>query len=511
MNLASLAEKNLAEFGEYERLVFEGKVLTNRALHDASCRFASALRQLGCDEGDKVVLMMANGPEVFVTYPAVWRAGLTVVPVLFLLDARELTYIVENSRAKVVVTSPEVYPKVQEALRGVSAHVHVVVVGTDEPPPGCLSFDALVAGSAPLLEAAPRKHDDIATILYTSGTTGKPKGVIQTHKNLYSNARNGWNSATTRDRGEIVLLVLPLAHTFGLSTLISGYLFGNKGILMRWFDPEGALAIIEQQKVTYMAGVPTMFVMMTMHPNAAKYDTSSVRRWLVGAAPMPMPQLREFEQKFGGMMYVGYGLSEASPSVAGEREGRPRKPGSTGVPLEGVEVRIVDEEARDVARGTVGEIIVKGDNVSPGYYENAAATAETFRDGWLFTGDMGLMDEDGYLFVVERKKDLIIRGGLNVYPKDVEDVIHKHPAVLEAAVVGVPDVRMGEEVCAYLVRRSGAQLSAAELIAHCQANLAKYKTPKYVEFVDALPRTGLGKIQKKEVRKMAAARFERAE
>ena len=211
-------------------------------------------------------------------------------------------------------------------------------------------------------------------------------------------------------------------------------------------------------------------------------------------------------------MWYGHSQGNLVPSVAGEREGRPRKPGSTGVPLEGVEVRIVDEEARDVARGTVGEIIVKGDNVSPGYYENSAATAETFRDGWLFTGDMGLMDEDGYLFVVERKKDLIIRGGLNVYPKDVEEVIHKHPAVLEAAVVGVLVTRMGEEVCAYLVRlRSGAQLSAAELIAHCQANLAGHKTPKYVEFVDALPKTGLGKIQKKEVRKMAAARFERAE
>ena len=174
-------------------------------------------------------------------------------------------------------------------------------------------------------------------------------------------------------------------------------------------------------------------------------------------------------------------------------------------------MRIVDEEARDVTRGTVGEIIVRGENVSPGYYENPAATAETFRDGWLFTGDMGYFDEEGYLFIVERKKDLIIRGGLNVYPKDVEEVIHKQPAVLEVAVVGVPDVRMGEEVCAVCVRRNGSQLSAAEIIAHCQANLAKYKTPKYVEFVDNLPRTGLGKIQKKEVRKIAAAKFERPE
>jgi long-chain acyl-CoA synthetase len=489
MNLASLAEQNIAEFGEYDRLLFEGKTYTNVALHDASCRLARALLDLGCREGDKVVLMMANCPEVFVTYPAVWRAGLTVVPVLFLLDARELSYIVENSQAKVIVTSPDVYPKVQEALRGVpDAKVAVVVTGAAPPPPGCISFDHLIATTPPLQQVSTRGGSDIATILYTSGTTGKPKGVVQTHHNLHSNAMNGWRSATTRDKTEIVLLVLPLAHTFGLSTLVSGYLFGNRGILMGWFDPERALSLIERHKVTYMAGVPTMFVMMTMHPNASGYDTSSVRR---------------------GMMYVGYGLSEASPSVAGEREGRPRKPGSTGVPLEGVQVKIVDEEARELPRGQIGEICARGENISPGYYENPAATAETFRDGWLFTGDMGYLDEDGYLFIVERKKDLIIRGGLNVYPKDVEDVIYKHPAVLEVAVVGVPDDRMGEEVCAVLVRHPGAELSAAELIAHCQANLAKYKTPKYVEFVDGLPKTGLGKIQKKEVRRLAVAKFER--
>jgi long-chain acyl-CoA synthetase len=512
MNLASLAEKNLADFGEYDRLVFEGKTFTNLQLHEASRRVARALLDLGCREGDKVVLMMANCPEVFITYPAIWRAGLTAVPVLFLLDARELTYIVENCRAKVIVTSPEVYPKVQEALRGVrDPQVAVVVTGTSAPPAGCHSFDDLIAKTPPLEEMSARGDTDIATILYTSGTTGKPKGVVQTHHNLRSNALNGWNSATTRDRRDVSLLVLPLAHTFGLSALVSGYLYGTRGILMRWFDPEEALSLIERHKVAFMAGVPTMFVMMTMLPNAARYDTSSVRRWLVGAAPMPMRQLREFEEKFGGAMYVGYGLSEASPSVAGEREGHPRKPGSTGVPLEGVEVKIVDDAGRELPRGRIGEICAKGENISPGYYENPAATAETFRDGWLFTGDMGYLDDDGYLFVVERKKDLIIRGGLNVYPKDVEEVIHKHPAVLEAAVVGIPDDRMGEEVCAFLVTRPGAQLSAAELIAHCQANLAKYKTPKYVVFVDDLPKTGLGKIQKREVRKIAVAKFERSE
>ena len=253
MNLASLAEKNLAEFGEYDRLVFEGRTFTNRELHDASCRFAQALLDLGCRDGDKVVLMMPNSPEVFVTYPAVWRAGLVVIPVLFLLEPRELAYIVENSRAKVVVTSPEVYPKVMEGLRE-HGDVRVVVTGPGAPPPGALSFDELVAKSRPLTTIATRSGDEIATILYTSGTTGKPKGVIQTHKNLHANAQNGWNSMTTRDRSEVSLLVLPLAHTFGLSVLVAGYLNGVKGILMRWFDAEGALALIERHKVAYMAG-----------------------------------------------------------------------------------------------------------------------------------------------------------------------------------------------------------------------------------------------------------------
>jgi long-chain acyl-CoA synthetase len=250
-----------------------------------------------------------------------------------------------------------------------------------------------------------------------------------------------------------------------------------------------------------------MFIMMSALSDATRYDTSTVRRWLVGAAPMPVAQLTRFEQRFGGRMYVGYGLSEASPSVATEREGMPRKLGSTGVPLEGVEVRIVDDARCELPRGEVGEICVRGDNVSPGYHLDPEATAETFAGGWLYTGDIGYLDADGYLFIVERKKDLIIRGGLNVYPKDVEEVIHRHPAVLEAAVVGVPDERMGEEVCVYVVCREGFGITAEELVAHCQAHLAKYKTPRYVEFVSQLPKTRTGKIKKNEIRQIAAASF----
>ncbi len=509
MNLASLADRNLAEFGEYERLVFEGRTYTNRELHEMSCRLAQALVDLGLSPGDRVVVMMPNGPEVLVSYPAAWRAGMTVIPVLFLLEAHELEYILVNSAAKVVITSPEIYPKVARAVRALASPPRVIVTGDAAVPPGCASFDELVKKSAPWTDVVERDGGDLATILYTSGTTGRPKGVMQTHGNLHANAMNSWNTSVTRERDEMSLLVLPLAHTFGLGVLVSGYLFGSRSVLMRWFDAEKALELIERHSVKTMAGVPTMFVYMMMHPGAAKYDTSSVTRWLVGAAPMPSEQIREFEEKFGGTMHVGYGLSEACPGVAVEREGMPRKPGSTGVAVEGVSLKIVDDEGRELPRGQMGEICAKGENVSPGYHDDAEATAEAFKGGWLFTGDVGYLDDDGYLFIVERKKDLIIRGGLNVYPKDVEEVIHRHPAVREVAVVGVPDPRMGEEVCAYVVTRPGAAVSPEEITLFCQEHLAKYKTPRFVELVSELPRTGIGKIQKKELRKLAAARFAR--
>jgi len=508
MNLATLAEKNLAELGEYDRLIFEGKTFTNRQLADQAKRFASALSGIGLVPGDKVVLMMPNSPEVLVAYEGLWRAGITVIPVLFLLEAHELRYILDDSEARAVITSPEVYEKVAHATKDIGRTVHVIVTGAPAAiPAGCLSFDDLVAKNAPQKEIVPREASDLATILYTSGTTGKPKGVMQTHRNLYANAMNGWNTATTRELGQMGLLVLPLAHTYGLAVLVGGYLFGTRAVLMRWFNPEGALDLIQRHKVKVMAGVPTMYVTMLMHPNADKYDTSSVTRWGVGAAPMPMEQLRAFEKKFGGTMYVGYGLTESCPTLAAEREGMLRKPGSTGIPVEGVELKIVDDAGNELPRGQVGEIIARGENISPGYYRNPEATAEAFKNGWLFTGDMGLLDDDSYLFIVERKKDLIIRGGLNVYPKDVEEVIYRHPGVQEAAVVGLPDTMMGEEVCAYIVPRSGVEITAAEIIEHCQSNLAKYKTPKYVEFASTLPKTTIGKIQKKEIRKMAAAKF----
>lgn len=507
MNLASLALKDLEERGEYPRLLFQDRNYTNRELHDASCRLSRALERLGVVHGDRVVVMMPNCPEVMVSYPAIWRVGGTVIPVLFVLDARELAYILHDSAAKVVITSPDVYPKVREASRHAPDLERVIVTGSESGvPEGGLSFDELVRTAEPLATIVERDPSDLANILYTSGTTGQPKGVMQTHHNLHAYALNSWKTSARRE-GERSLLVLPLAHSFGLGVLVSGYLFGGTAVLMRWFNPEEALALIQEHQITAMAGVPTMFMYMLTHERADRYDTSSVKRWLVGAAPMPVSQIRQFEAKFGGTMYVGYGLTESCPGIAVEREGMPRKPGSTGVPMEGVRVKIVGEDGAELPRGQIGEICASGENISPGYYKLAAATAETFRDGWLHTGDMGYLDEDDYLFIVERKKDLIIRAGLNVYPKDVEEIIYRHPAVREAAVVGVPDALMGEEVCAFIVPKSGARLTPEDVISHCQASLAKYKTPRYVEFASELPKTNIGKIQKKELRKLAAQKW----
>jgi len=513
MNLATLADRDLAERGERDRLWFEDRTYTNKDLHDASNKLAGGLSKLGIGANDRVVVILANCPEVLISYPAIWRVGGVAVPVLFVLEPHELSYILANSEAKAVITSADLVPKVREAAalvpEGERRLEHVIAVTEDklDIEGDTIRFESLVAESAPYLTALPRERDDLAVVLYTSGTTGKPKGVMQSHHNLSANAENTWNSGTKANHeDEVGLVVLPLAHTFGLSVLISSYLFGGKAVLMRRFLPHEALALIERHKVTGMSGVPTMYMYMLMVDK--QYDTSSVKRWVVGAAPMPMEPLLRFEQRFGGTMHVGYGLTEASPTIAYERESEPRKPGSTGRPLEGVRVKIADEQGNELPRGQVGEICAAGDNITLGYLGMPDATAESFRDGWLHTGDMGYLDDDNYLFVVERKKDLIIRGGLNVYPKDVEDVLYRHAAVAECAVVGVPDALLGEQVCACVVLRPGAQATAEELIAHCQASLAKYKTPKYLEFLTTLPKTTIGKIQKKELRKWAAQRFQ---
>jgi long-chain acyl-CoA synthetase len=504
MNLAELAGKKIAEHGEYTSLIFDDVEYSNVKMQENSKKLAGGLKNLGIKAGDKVIVLMSNCPEVLMSYPALWRIGAVIVPVLFLLEAHEITYIASDCEATAIITSPEFLFKIEGARAETPSLRHIIIAGGDDDPETEL-LDTLMTEYEAEESIHPAEDDDLAVLMYTSGTTGKPKGVMLTHGNLRAQAENSRDTRGDTDRGEVGLSVLPLSHSYGLGLLVGGWVSDQTGktILHRWFDLEKVFTDIQKYKINGMAGVPTMYLYMLHYPDADKYDTSTMDFWLVGAAPMPQEKLKEFEAKFGGEMYIAYGLTEASPGVAAQRENIPRKQGSVGPAMANVEMKIFDESDSEVPTGEVGEIVVRGKNVMKGYFKMPDVTAETMKNGYLHTGDIGYVDEDGHLFIIERKKDLIIRGGFNIFPKDIEELLYQIPAVAEAAVVGTPDEMMGEKVLAYVVLKPGSEATEAEMIEHCQAHLAKYKCPSKVVFIDAMPKTPIGKIQKKELRKMA--------
>ena len=397
-----------------------------------------------------------------------------------------------------VITSSDMLWKVEEQIGVLKTLRHVLLVDGDGDH-RTLSLAKETAGEGDHFSTVERGDDDLAVILYTSGTTGVPKGVALSHANLESNARSA-AQLSELDRSEWGVAVLPLSHSYGLTLMNAGHLLGSRAALLRWFNPEDVLKTIEEFRAVAMSGVPTMFVYLLNYADAGRYDTSSMRLWGSGAAPLPAEIVEPFERKFGGKIVEGYGLTEASPVVSAHRLSGTRKLGSVGQPIPGVQVSIQDDEGGVVPTGDVGEVCVKGPNVMVGYYKSPDETARTIRNGWLHTGDMGRLDADGFLYIVERKKDLIIRGGFNVYPREVEEALYAFPAVAEAAVVGMPDPLMGEEVRAFVVLKNGAHAAAEDVIAFCQSRLARFKCPKEVRFVDSLPKSPIGKILRKELR-----------
>jgi long-chain acyl-CoA synthetase len=362
-------------------------------------------------------------------------------------------------------------------------------------------------GFGELLEAVPaspgtvdRDGSDTAVILYTSGTTGKPKGAELTHANLDSNAQVSLElfGITSED---IILGALPLFHAFGQTcTLNTAVASGATLVPVPRFDPERVLATIERDRVTVFAGVPTMFAALLHHPAREQFDTSSLRLCISGGAAMPVEILRGFEATFGSIILEGYGLSETSPLASFSHSDRERKVGSIGTPVEGVEMKVVDGSHNEVPQGESGEIAIRGNNVMKGYWQRPEATAEAIdEDGWFYSGDIGRVDDDGYFFIVDRKKELIIRGGYNVYPREIEEVLYEHPAVQEAAVIGVPDEQMGEEVGAAVVLKEGEDLSEDDLRGFLKEQLAAYKYPRRIWFTDELPKGPTGKILKREI------------
>ncbi|MCL6632931.1 MAG: long-chain fatty acid--CoA ligase [Alicyclobacillus herbarius] len=503
MNLALLWRENIKTFGRYVNLIYQGREFTNVECNEVSAKLANQLHKLGIGRGDRVLVSMPNCPEVVFAYSGIIKAGAVVVPAMPLLQPDEIRYIVKDSRPKAVLTMNMLLAKIEEAVRDLPDSPEVYSLDEGGGPD---SFRSQMEDCPTTPPSEIPADDDLAVLLYTSGTTGRPKGVMLSHRNLYSNAKEAAELAKAYPlkSKRVGLGILPLSHAFGFTTMITTLLLGETDVLLPYFDPVQVFQAIERYKVTHFTAVPAMFYALYNHPDADKYDLSSLSVCVSGSAPLPQSLSEDFEKKFDCRIYEGYGLSEASPIVTAPRPDLPVKPGSVGLPLPGVEVKVVDDSGRELPRHEVGELLVRGPNVTRGYYNMPDETRAAIQDGWLHTGDMARIDEEGYVYIVDRKKDLIIRGGFNIYPRDLEELLLTHPAVAEVGVVGTPSDAMGEEVVAYVVKHWGADTSEEELIEFCQRKLAKYKTPRYIRFVGYLPRNLIGKVDKKILREWAA-------
>jgi long-chain acyl-CoA synthetase len=483
-NLASILLDSASSRGDASALKLDDAEVSYSMLDGASAHIAGLLRERGVGPGDRVGIMLPNVPYFAVCYYGVLRAGAVVVPMNVLLKGREVAFYCSDPESKVLFAWHDFAEAAQAGAEQAGTDCILVKPG---------EFEQLVGESPAVTDVADCSADDTAVILYTSGTTGKPKGAELTHANL---RRNVEIAAGLFDLGAdaVTLGALPLFHSFGqtcgLNATISG---GGLLTLIPRFDPVKALEIIQRDKVTVFEGVPTMYAAILNVPNAGDYDTSSLKICVSGGAALPVEVLRGFEEKFNCKVLEGYGLSETSPVASFNHPDRERKPGSIGTPIDGVEMKLADES------NGVGEIAIRGHNVMKGYWRNPEATKEVMRDGWFHTGDMAQVDEDGYYFIVDRKKDMIIRGGYNVYPREVEEVLYEHPAVREAAVVGVPHGELGEEVGAAVALKEGAKADAEELQAFVKEQVAAYKYPRRIWFVDELPKGPTGKILKREI------------
>ena len=490
MNLASVLTDSAQRDPDHVALRLDDMEVSYGLLDEGSARLAAVLAERGLEPGDRVGIMLPNVPYFGVCYYGVLRAGCVVVPMNVLLKRREVAFYLGDSGAKLMFCWEGFADEAKAGAEEAGAECIVVKPG---------EFEELLASVEPSRDVVDRDPGDTAVILYTSGTTGTPKGAELTHENLKTNCE------ITRDMfgigdDAVTLGALPLFHSFGQTCGMNATLAaGGTLTLIPRFDPEKALEIIQRDKVNLFQGVPTMYSAILHLEGHDKFDTATLETCVSGGSAMPVELMRGFEAAFDCKILEGYGLSESSPVASFNRPDRERKPGSIGIPIEGVEMKVVDDDGNDVAQGEVGEIVIRGHNVMKGYWNKPDETRDTLVDGWLYTGDMAKIDEDGYFFIVDRKKDLIIRGGYNVYPREIEEVLYEHPAVREAAVVGVKDDKLGEEVGAAVSLKDGESVSAQELRDFVKEQVAAYKYPRQVWFVDDLPKGPTGKILKREI------------
>jgi long-chain acyl-CoA synthetase len=490
-NLAQSLLDTAAKQGDRPALRMGDDVLTYDQFSDSAMRVAEGLRTRGVTPGDRVGLVLPNVLSFPILFYGALMAGAAVVPMNPLLKAREIQYHLRDSGARLVVAAVGSAPAAVEAAGAVG--IEAVAVDGVRP-------DALMAAHAPT-DPAVRTDDDHAVILYTSGTTGPPKGAELSHGNLSGNARTTAQTLLEATPDDVIMGCLPLFHAFGLTCGLNAAVLSGAGMtLLPRFDATAALSLIERDTATIFAGVPTMFSRMLHAPNAGTVDVTRLRLCVSGGAAMPVELMGSFEETFRCVVLEGYGLSETSPVVAFNHPPPNRKAGSIGTPIAGVEVRLVDDHGEDVSRGTVGEIAVRGRNVMKGYWGKPEETATAIPDGWFRTGDLARQDTDGDFFIVDRKKDVIIRGGENVYPREIEEALYEHPAVAEVACVGIPDPDLGEEVGAAVVLKPGASANPDQLREWAKARVAAYMYPRYVWLTDSLPHGPTGKTLRRDVR-----------
>jgi long-chain acyl-CoA synthetase len=489
-SISSLLEQAAADHPEHAALRMDDLVLSYAQLREAAGRMSALLASLGVEPGDRVGLMLPNVPAFPIAFYGALAAGAIVVPMNPLLKSREVSYYLGDSGAKVVVAW---HAAAGEAAKG-AADAGAQMIAAETP-----DLSGLLADIGAVLGPSDRGDLDDAVILYTSGTTGRPKGAELTHAGLVRNAEVSRNLFGVRP-SDVIMGCLPLFHVFGLTCGLNVSVATAATLtLLPRFDPAKALDIMQRDQVTIFEGVPTMYAAMLHLPEADPAQAATLRLCASGGAAMPVEILRAFEEKFGCIILEGYGLSETSPVASFNHPDKVRKAGSIGTPIEGVQMRLIDDDWNTVPAGEIGEIAIRGHNVMKGYWNKPEATAEAIRDGWFRTGDMARVDEDGYYFIVDRKKDLIIRGGYNVYPREIEEVLHEHPAVAEVAVIGIPHPDLGEEVGAAVALKPGASATPDELRAFARERVAAYKYPRQVWLVDALPKGPTGKILRREV------------
>lgn len=514
-NLAELGADAIERHGERMSMVYQGEEILNTTFFDRAQRFQRAFLEMGLGKGKNLCLTMINHPLVYSVFGGAFRSGTTAVPVMFQLTPPELNYIYGHTETNAIITDSTLVDNVREAVKGLDHVEWIAIRGgetNEDVTPKEYALESFLDHD-PQSVIVPIDPSDLAIMLYTSGTTGRPKGVMLTHDSLIHGVDSGMRAACydSREHPLRTLTALPMAHIYGVGVMNAAARMPEQypaGFTVQetWFDVVKFFELIDKYKCTDMASVPTMIAMMIAHPDVDKYDLTSLSVVNCGAAPVPAEVADAFMERTGARIRQLYGMTENAGMATADLIDQPYRSGSAGKAYDITDLRIFDDDDNELPANTPGEIVTRGPSQMKGYFKDPETTAATVRNGWLHTGDIGYLDDEGWLFVVDRKKDMIIKGGENVFPAEVENALYKNPEIDEAAVVGVPHDVYGEDIVAFVVLKEGSSASADSIIAHTIESLSKFKAPSQIHFLDALPKSGVGKILRRELRDQITAK-----